>query len=56
VCSLRLRDLIVWFRLTGVNQVGKLHSILNKENRDIVPNNIEVSCTLLASYFEENSL
>ena len=38
VRRLCLRNLVVGFRLAGVNDVGKFHCILNKEDRDIVPN------------------
>ena len=37
-----LRDLTVWFGLHGVNQVGKLYSILDEEDRDIVSDNVEI--------------
>lgn len=40
--TLTLRNLIVRLRLNRMNNVRKLDSILNKEDRDIIPHNIPV--------------
>jgi hypothetical protein len=39
----RLRNLPVWLGLNGMNQIWELDGILNKENRNIVANNIEIA-------------
>jgi hypothetical protein len=33
----------MWFRLSGVNYIRKLHSILDKEDGDIISNNVPVA-------------
>ena len=43
MCGGGLRDFIVWFRLDGMNEVRELDRILDKEDRHIVADEIEVS-------------
>lgn len=41
--ALGLRDLQIRFRLACMDYIGEFHSILNKEDRDVIANNIPVS-------------
>lgn len=53
VCGLRLGHLAVRLRLASVDDIGKLHSILNEEDGDIVSNNVPV--TLLSVELDRES-
>lgn len=43
-----LRDLIVWRRLDGMDQIRELRSILNEEDRGSIPDDIEVALVRVA--------
>jgi hypothetical protein len=43
VSCLCLRHLAVWLRLSSMNDIGKLHGVLDKEDGDVVANNIPVA-------------
>ena len=40
---LRLREIPVRLLLCGVNQIGELDRILNKKDRDIVPDDVPIT-------------
>lgn len=40
MCSSSLRDLIIWARLYGVDEIRELDSVLDEEDWDVVANDI----------------
>ena len=56
VCGLRLREIPIRFGFCGMNKVGKLHSVLDKKDGNVISNNVPVSLFCIKLHCESTDI